>query len=53
MYFKQVIWSFNRISCSVVRTTNWRMGLVSEAEEENAILGGKEDMEINTPYSGE
>lgn len=30
------------------------MGLVSEAEEENIILGGKEeDMEINTPYLGE
>lgn len=33
---------------------NWIMGLVSEVKEENAILGGKEeDMEINTPYSGE
>lgn len=35
-------------------TVNWRMGLVSDVKEENAILAGKEeDMEINTPYSGE
>lgn len=29
------------------------MGLVSEAEEENVVLGGEEDMEINTSYSGQ